>query len=337
MNPKRTIQQLRGTVGAVSFELFVTRELAWVYRPVHQENDYGIDGYIDIVEDGEVTGAGLAVQIKCGQSYVRKRTTGGIRYDGEIKHLNYYANLRQPVLLIVLDANGENGHWVEFELNKTLPSDSPDRWWIEIPSANVLSSIVSSSWSAIAGPTIDMMPAFQAEWSSHQFNDICTNLIVAIRKDAVIHCDTEPLFRWQSRLLKTRQMMLEKRGSVEFWFEGWSDDPRELCDIPEIRKFYTKTVADLFPWIYWLEPDRFWQGYKLLFACGCDVTTSALGDRTWAMPQGREALEQWVDANFHCLNTFTDDNGIETEINRECSENLGRFLRSNLRPNPSGE
>jgi hypothetical protein len=44
--------------------LFVNRELGWVFRPVHQENYFGIDGYIDVVESGEITGASLAVQIK---------------------------------------------------------------------------------------------------------------------------------------------------------------------------------------------------------------------------------------------------------------------------------
>lgn len=332
MNPKRTVQQLRGSIGATAFELFVNRELHWIYRPVHQENDFGIDGYIDIVDDGEVTGAGLAVQIKCGETYIAKRTPGGgIRFDGEIKHLNYYSNLRQPVLLIVLNENGGDGHWVQFQLEKTLPSNSPDRWWIEIPDSNKLTSSVSGIWERIAGPIVDMTAAFEAEWANYRFNDICTELIVAIRKDDVLNCDTEPLFQWQSQLLKTRQMMLEKRASVEFWFEGWSDDPRELCEIPEIRNFYRKTLEDHFPWIYWLEPDRAWIGYSLLFNCGCDVTTSIVDNEIHAIASGREAIENWVNSNFHALNIFTDENNIEIEINKELSANLVRFLSTNAK------
>ena len=144
MNPKRTRQQAQGNIGSAAFELFVNRDLGWVFRPVHQEYDFGIDGYIDVIDNGEVTGASLAVQIKCGKSYIAKKTPGGIRYDGEIKHLNYYSNLRVPVLLVVFDENGENGHWVVFQLEKSLPAKSDDRWWIEIPETNILQASVEA-------------------------------------------------------------------------------------------------------------------------------------------------------------------------------------------------
>ncbi|MEQ8634443.1 DUF4365 domain-containing protein [Gimesia maris] len=330
MNPKRTVQQLRGTIGASAFELFVKRDLQWIYRPVHQENDFGIDGYIDVVESNEVTGAGLAVQIKCGNSYIAKRTEGGIRYDGEIKHLNYYCNHRQPILLIVLDENGENGYWVEFQLEKTLPADSPNKWWIEVPIENKLTAAVASKWKDIAGPTYDMTPAFEEEWKNYRFNDWCNSLIVAIRKNDVITCDTQPLFQWQSQLLKTRQMMHKKRASVEFWFEGWDDDCRELWDIPEIRAFYQKTFDDRFPWIYWLQPDFLWQGYQLLLSCGCEVSTKRTGDTVQIRPASRDAMKKWFDENFRSLNLFTDANQISLDINKECSDNLFRFLSTNV-------
>lgn len=330
MNPKRSLQQLRGTVGAAAFELFVTRELKWIYRPVHQENDFGIDGYIDVVESNLVTGASLAVQIKCGHSYISKRSHHGIRFDGEIKHLNYYCNMRQPVLLIVLDENGENGRWVEFQMEKTVPSDAPDKWWIEIAKANTLTSDVASTWKKIAGPTLDLTAAFEADWAKYRINSWSTNLLVAIRKDGVTACDTEPLFRWQAGLLKTREMMLSKRARVEFWFEGWNEDDRELWDIPEMRHFYKKTLTDGFPWIYWLQPDELWVGYQLLFACGCNTVSKTLGGKVHLEASGEDALTEWISASFDSLNAFTEANGISNEINRECSDNFFRFLKATL-------
>lgn len=330
MNPKRSLQQLRGSVGAAAFELFVNRELKWIYRPVHQENDFGIDGYIDVIESNKVTGASLAVQIKCGLSYMSKKSHGGMRYEGEIKHLNYYCNMRQPVLLIVLDENGENGRWIQFQLEKTLPSNSPDKWWIEIAQANTLTSTVAPIWKEIAGPTFDMTAAFEAEWANYKLNSWSTNLIVAIRKDGVMACDTGPIFSWQSKLLKTREMMLAKRARVEFWFEGWDEDDRELWDIPEIRSFYNKTIADGFPWIYWLQPNELWVGYRLLFACGLNIATKKFGDKVLVEATGEEALTEWMSANFDSLNVFTETNGISLEINKECSDNLTRFMKAEL-------
>lgn len=321
---------MRGSIGAAAFELFVARELEWSYRPVHQENDFGIDGYIDIVESNKVTGAGLAVQIKCGGSYVSKKTAGGIRYDGDIKHLNYYCNLRQPVILIVLDEKGENGWWVEFDLSRTIPADSPKKWWIEIPAENKLTKAVLTKWVAIAGPTVDMTPAFEKEANSYRFNDFCTSLCVAIRKDGVLHCDTEPLFRWQSKLLKNREMMLSKRASVEFWLEDWNSDDRELWEIPEVRAYYKKTLEDGFPWIYWLEPDFLWQGYQILFACACEFKSKWAGNQFLLELVGPEALTAWIESNFNALNEFTEKHSIPEEINRECSENFKRFIRTKI-------
>ena len=69
-------------------------------------------------------------------------------------------------------------------------------------------------------------------------------------------------------------MMLEKRASVEFWFQGWQTDTRELYEIEEVRKYMHATVEHGFPWIYWLEPDVLWVGYQLLFSCTCPVRST---------------------------------------------------------------
>ena len=91
--PKQTQSQQVGRSGEAYIERFITGELGWVYRPVHRESDFGIDGFVDVVTNGCVTGRGLAVQIKCGDSYVSKTTDGGIRYEGSNRHLNYYLNM----------------------------------------------------------------------------------------------------------------------------------------------------------------------------------------------------------------------------------------------------
>ncbi len=325
MNPKRTQQQAKGSIGTAAFDLFVTRELGWIFRPVHQENDFGIDGYVDIVDKGKVSGKGIAVQIKCGSSYVSKTTSGGIRYDGEIKHLNYYTNLPQPVVLVVLDKNGENGFWAHFELEKTLPSESSEKWWMEIPISNMLEPSVAETWRKIAGPVIDKTTEFEVEWARDRFNSLCTYLIVALEKESIVACNDEFLFLWQSKLLKTRKMMLKKRGCIEFWFPGWQEDSRELYEIDEVRNYFAKTLKNGFPWIYWLEPTgSFGCTYELLFFCCNDIHISNVenGVNYVEATGGLEPIQKWIETNFHNLNAFTDANNIPVEINEESSENL---------------
>jgi hypothetical protein len=129
--PKRTDAQKTGRVGETFVQYFVTAKLGWVFRPVHREDDFGIDGYVDVLESGNVTGKSLAIQVKCGQSYLNKTTPGGFKYSGSKSHLNLYLNLDLPVILVIVDDSLEEAYWVEFEIEKTSPAG--DGWWIEIP------------------------------------------------------------------------------------------------------------------------------------------------------------------------------------------------------------
>ena len=51
-----------------------------------------------------------------------------------------------------------------------------------------------------------------------------------------------------SRVLANRSAVEQYQGRVDLAFFGYSNDPRELCDIPEVRRFCSK-LDDAFP--YW--------------------------------------------------------------------------------------
>ncbi len=317
---------MRGNIGSASFELFVNRKLNWIFRPVHQEHDFGVDGYIDIVENGEVTGASLAVQIKCGDSYLSKKSLGGYKYEGSIRHLNYYENIQEPVLLIVLDGEGREGWWVEFKLSKTLPGNSEDTWWLEVPAQNKLSSEVSTIWTKIAGPVQDYSKAIQEQWIRDRLYSVSTHLIYGINKAHILAGNIEPLFEWQSQLMKTKEMMLSKRGKVEFWFPEWLNDKRELYRIPEVRKYMKSTLVNGFPWIFWLLPGGSWSSYKLLFSCTTTVDSDARVGNSMRIETSPEARAEWIMLNYHNLNMLTETNNLSEDINREMSENLHSFI-----------
>lgn len=327
-NPKRTISQVRGNIGSASFELFVNRDLNWIFRPVHQEHDFGIDGYIDIVENGEVTGASIAVQIKCGESYLSKKTLGGYRYEGSIKHLNFYENIQESVILIILNADGREGWWAEFKLSKTLPGNNEDTWWLEVPEQNKLSSKVSTFWAEIAGPVQDHSETIQKQWLRDHLYSVSTNLIYGINKKHILSNNIAPLFEWQDELTKTKEMMLAKRGKIDFWFPEWLDDERELYQIPEVRKFMKSTLEHGFPWIFWLQPGVPWSSYKLLFSCTTAVESDIRVGNRMRIETGPEARAEWIMLIFHNLNMFTENNNLSEDINREMSGNLHSFIVS---------
>jgi hypothetical protein len=52
--------------------------------------------------------------------------------------------------------------------------------------------------------------------------------------------------------LQNRETVINGRGRVTLFFEGYDDDPRDVYDIPEIRR-YAKTLDEQFPyWFYFL-------------------------------------------------------------------------------------
>ncbi|WRH90308.1 DUF4365 domain-containing protein [Pseudomonas fluorescens] len=62
-----------GEKGVNAVSSIVNDEFCWIFRRNSNEYDYGIDGYIDVVtDDGAVTGQCVAVQIKTGQSFLKR-------------------------------------------------------------------------------------------------------------------------------------------------------------------------------------------------------------------------------------------------------------------------
>jgi hypothetical protein len=68
--PKVQPSALAGEAGVNLVAGVVNAELGWMFRRTHNEHDFGIDGYFDVVSASEeMTGRSLAVQIKYGRSY----------------------------------------------------------------------------------------------------------------------------------------------------------------------------------------------------------------------------------------------------------------------------
>jgi hypothetical protein len=102
--PKLLNERLIGEAGVNAISSIINDKLKWIFRRVNAEHDFGIDGYIDIVADnGDVTGQSIAVQIKTGSSFLKRKVTAGFTFYGEKKHLNYYLNLKLPVLIVLYD------------------------------------------------------------------------------------------------------------------------------------------------------------------------------------------------------------------------------------------
>jgi len=248
--PERTFRQSRGQKGEVYIDFLISNTFDWIYRPVHQEMDFGIDGYIDIVNNTQVTGLSIGVQIKSGSSYMAKRTSGGIKYEGNNKHLNFYLNNKTPVILIVVDNECNNAFWVEFDIEKTTPTSSG--WWIEIPEENTISISTKLIWEKIAGIPEDFSDKVQKIWMQSKLIQDSDFLFFSIPKEDVNNVSMDTVWNIIKKLSKNKKMLIDKRSSVEIYFPDYYDDKRELYDIPEIRRWFQNSIDQNIPWFYFL-------------------------------------------------------------------------------------
>jgi len=106
----------------------------WVFRP-QVISDYGIDAQVEVWEHKKFTGKLLALQIKSGASYFRKKGDDYVFY-GEVKHLDYWT--RHPLPVFIILHNPDNGLTLWQKVERRLAAVTDKGWSITIPAGNVL-------------------------------------------------------------------------------------------------------------------------------------------------------------------------------------------------------
>lgn len=76
-------------------------EMGWIFRE-QPTSDFGVDAQAEIKVGKQATGRLIALQIKSGASYFKKRGENFVYY-GSREHLDYWTNHSLPVFLKVVD------------------------------------------------------------------------------------------------------------------------------------------------------------------------------------------------------------------------------------------
>ncbi|MDP3283838.1 MAG: DUF4365 domain-containing protein [Desulfobacterales bacterium] len=80
-----------------------------IFNEIHRENDYGNDGFIELVDGEIVTGKCFLVQIKSGKSY---NTKNSCAIPASVDHFNYWRSHKLPVIGIVFDPDEQCAFWM---------------------------------------------------------------------------------------------------------------------------------------------------------------------------------------------------------------------------------
>ena len=109
MTMKYPKSQATGKAGVIFVEGVINQHGS-VFRPVHQEDDFGIDGFIELVDAEEASGRLVAVQIKCGDSYLATSEEEFL-VPVDDKHLRYWRDYMVPVILVCYSPAKQIGAW----------------------------------------------------------------------------------------------------------------------------------------------------------------------------------------------------------------------------------
>ena len=122
-----------------------------------------------------------------------------------------------------------------------------------------------------------------------------------------------------SRVLADRDTVKRYRGRVDLAFAGYSNDSRELRDIPEIRHFCSK-LDDAFPyWFYFLSTEGVTLG--LLACCLCSVTQL----RPEVVSFGPDLFD-FMERHYVALNWLFDNYSLDERLNVEISGNVAEYF-----------
>lgn len=121
----------------------VVNEYGGIFRETHLEDDLGIDGVIEFVDDGKATGRLLAVQIKSGDSYLASSKDKFI-VSVDAAHLSYWEHYDLPVVLICYSPSKEIAAWRDIkwyiqyqrQKEKVFPQEKVSITSIEVPFKN---------------------------------------------------------------------------------------------------------------------------------------------------------------------------------------------------------
>lgn len=116
-------------IGVNETERIVIQKLGWIFReqPIV---DVGLDGIIELVENGEPTGKFIAVQIKTGLGNFYKTEKGLSHYVTNI-HYNYWLDLCIPIILIAHIPEEGKTYWQELKEDNF--KKNKKKWKVEIP------------------------------------------------------------------------------------------------------------------------------------------------------------------------------------------------------------
>ena len=322
--PKITLNTKTGEKGITILKKIVENDFGWLFRPNHQETDFGIDGYFDIItENGQVTGKSIAFQLKSGNSYLNEQNEIGIIFKGEIKHLNYYLNNDTPVIIIVLDIENENAYWEVFDKNKT--EKSGKNWKMTIPRSNLLNSKSKSKLFEYVGPITDYVSQMENDW---EFNQILkkgkNRIIFRIPKDEIKNNNFDFILNALERIQRTPELIIHLKSRIDICFDDYEYTDKELFEIEEVKNWIVELYKKSNCWPYLFAMDQQSGFMKMVFFCYIPILNKTKIKGRFNVEFDNKDAGDFLDNIFDKLNNYCEEKNLSQETNEEITNKIAK-------------
>jgi hypothetical protein len=323
--PKFSKSAQTGEIGVSLVTRLFVEDFNWIFRRVNQEHDFGIDAYIDIVEDDHVTGRSFAVQIKCGKSYFKESKYDEYWYEGEKKHLNYLLNHPVPVVIILVNPDSKEFFWRFFDINKTEKYGSG--WRMAIPKSQRLTSNTKPRLRMLAGKEKDYVNDIDLNW---KFNEVLgtSSILLEISRSEIESKDFSKVNQIFKRLLINSNVARQCQGCLTFFISGYDSDHRELYEIIEIREYFFEFESEQ-PLFYFLNAHPIYDSLMVLMCCICGITINTkVKGYLYIDPDDKRAFLQ---RNLRKLIEITQDLRLSEEEYQRISKSIMEYFSTLFR------
>ena len=172
----------------------------------------------------------------------------------------------------------------------------------------IITAPISGDWVADEVAGVGFREDLGADW-----------LRVVVDRSEVEALDVSGTAATLSRVLADRDAVERYRGRVDLAFFGYSNDSRELRDIPAVRRFCSK-LDDAFPyWFYFLSTEGGTLG--VIACCLCSVAQLRPG----VVSFGPDLLE-FMTRHYEALNWLFDNYSLDERLNVEISGNVAEYF-----------
>jgi hypothetical protein len=256
--PQYTGQARSGNIAADRFGLWV-REQGHIWRPEHQENDFGVDGEAELAGH-VVSGLLVKAQVK-GIKSAAFNSDGRLKVPVKHRTLNYWTILRLPVVAILVDHATKRMYWEAPPpafASGTEALSFDERREITGDPAGFFDALRTLAQHPPAVEELDRIPFF-FEWLAgdtlQQLGDFDAGTRVGVVVDGTLGLFYEHVVRLSGLLHGTTQALIPhaqwvRRDELATFYRGW-DDTGGISDlvasemVQYLRGTYRTLLAEL--------------------------------------------------------------------------------------------